>query len=70
MLWWFVGGMAVGILVVAIIHRLRTTVGTLLIDDSSPEKDIYRINIDDLDKLSSKKRVILKVKRERFNSPK
>lgn len=35
--------------------------GTLRIDHSNPEKDVYRIEIDDLDGLSKKKRVILKV---------
>lgn len=39
----------------------RTASGTLRIDHSNPEKDIYRIDIDDLDKLSRKKRIVLKV---------
>lgn len=35
--------------------------GTLRIDHSNPEKDIYRIDIDNLDELSKKKEIVLKV---------
>lgn len=35
--------------------------GTLRIDHSNPEKDVYRIDIYDLDELSNKKEIILKV---------
>ena len=35
--------------------------GTLRIDHSNLKKDIYRIEIADLDKLSKKKHVVLKV---------
>ena len=35
--------------------------GTLRIDHSNPEKDIYRFEIDDLDKLNSKTRVVLNI---------
>lgn len=41
------------------IHYRRT--GTLKIDHSNPEKDVYRLEIDNLDKLSKRKRVVLKV---------
>ena len=58
---WFVGGMMVGIIVAVIIHSLRTTVGTLRIDRTNPEKDVYRFDVDNLDKLSKQKRIILKV---------
>lgn len=39
------------------------TSGTLKIDSSNPEKDVYRFEIDDLDKLSKKSRIVLKVDR-------
>ena len=37
------------------------TKGTLRIDHSNPEKDIYRIEFDNLDDLSKSKKVILKI---------
>lgn len=40
---------------------LTSARGTLRIDHSNPEKDIYRIEINDLDALSRKKKVILDV---------
>ena len=44
-----------------IIFYIINKVGTLKIDHSDPEKDIYRIDINDLDKLSKKKLIVLKV---------
>ena len=35
--------------------------GTLRIDHSNPEKDVYRFDIDDLDSLCKKKRIIIRV---------
>lgn len=57
------GGLLTGSLIfnVACIAYLSRTYGTLRIDRSNPEKDIYRFEVDDLDVLSRKKRVILKV---------
>lgn len=55
-------GLLVGSIVSNIIFFIRyQTVGTLRIDHSDPAKDVYRIEIDDLDGLSKKKHVILKV---------
>lgn len=58
-----IGGLLVGSLlgnVVSIIY-IRRTYGTLRIDHSNPEKDVYRFEIDDIDSLSRKKRIVLKV---------
>lgn len=49
------------LLVIQIVWRIRSASGTLRIDHSNPEKDIYRLEIDNLDDLSKKKRVILKI---------
>ena len=55
-------GLVVGSIVSNIIFFIRyRTVGTLRIDHSDPVKDVYRIEIDDLDGLIKKKHVILKV---------
>ena len=55
-------GLLVGSIISNIIFFIRyRTVGTLRIDHSDPVKDVYRIEIDDLDGLTKKKHVILKV---------
>lgn len=54
----FVLGLLVGSLIISIKHLSK---GTLRIDHSNPEKDVYRFEIDNLDGLSKKKRIVLKV---------
>ena len=55
-------GVLVGSIISSIIFSIRyRKAGTLRIDHSNPEKDVYRIEIDDLGRLSKKKHVILKV---------
>ena len=55
-------GVLVGSIISNIIFYIRyRKAGTLRIDHSNPEKDVYRIEIYDLDGLSNKKHVILKV---------
>ena len=51
----------VSYIVTMIVMYLTSARGTLRIDHSNPEKDVYRIEIDDLDALSRKKKVILDV---------
>ena len=61
---WFCIGMLVGVVVTLIIgfSKLLTTArGTLKIDYSNPEKDLYLFEIDDLDELSKKKRILLNI---------
>lgn len=38
-----------------------TAYGTLRIDHSNPEKDVYRIELGDLDKLKKKRRIELTI---------
>lgn len=55
-------GLLVGSIVSNIIFFIHyRKAGTLRIDHSDPAKDVYRIEIDDLDGLSKKKHIILKV---------
>lgn len=54
-------GTLIGSIISNIIFYALSGSGTLRIDHSDPEKDVYRIEIDDLDNLSKHKRVILKV---------
>ena len=48
-------------IVTMIVMYLTSAHGTLRIDHSNPEKDLYRIEINNLEDLSRKKRVILDV---------
>lgn len=59
----FVCGVMVGVVIcyVGLFHIDSMTDGTLKIDHSNPEKDVYRLEIDNLDSLDSKTRIILKV---------
>ena len=55
-------GAIIGCVVSNIIFFIRYRYGgTLRIDNSDPEKDVYRFEIDDLNKLSKFKRIRLKV---------
>lgn len=49
-----------GVIAGAIASRLFTY-GTIKIDKSNPEKDLYQLEIKELDKLSKKKRIVLRV---------
>lgn len=59
----------IGIIVGAVVHALVSIMlrvifvgsGVLRIDQSNPEKAIYRIELNELDTLRNKKRFILKV---------
>lgn len=55
----FVAGMLIGG-IIAVIFR-RKPFGTLRIDRSNPEKDVYKLELGDLDVLAKKKRIVLSV---------
>lgn len=55
------GGIVIGIVITVIFVKVRTVQGILRIDCSDPEKDRYRFDIDNLDVLPKKKRIILKI---------
>ena len=57
----FVLGLIIGGVIVRFMYIRNTAVGVLLIDHSDPERDIYQINIENLDILSKKKQIVLKV---------
>lgn len=56
----FAFGVVLGVIIASVLKLVRTA-GTLKIDCSDPKKDLYMFEIDDLDSLSKKKRVTLKV---------
>lgn len=57
----FAIGLLVGILLNELVRHLQKAYGTLRIDHTDPEKDTYRFEIDNLDDLSKKKFILLKV---------
>lgn len=55
-------GVAEGVAAALALSKLmRKSEGVLRIDHSNPEKDMYRFEISDLDGLSKKKHIVLKV---------
>lgn len=55
-------GIVIGTLIGAVIFTWRPSAGTLKIDRSNPEKDQYLFVINgDLDQLSKRKKIVLKV---------
>lgn len=57
---YFIVGFIVGIFIMAF-GVLTLKVGTLKIDKISSDKDVYRFEVDNLDKLSKRKYVLMKV---------
>ena len=58
-------GFIVGIIIGALIANSKTIMGSLIIDDTDKNTDVYRIEINDLDIIPKKKRILLKVKNPR-----
>jgi hypothetical protein len=59
---WILIGALVSSAVANIIFFVRyRNVGTLRIDHSDPDKDVYRFEISNLDNLSKRKRIVLDV---------
>ena len=58
-----IGGLCVGSLIgnMICVAYFKNACGTLRIDRTNPEKDLYRFDIDNHDSLTKKKRIILKV---------
>lgn len=57
----FTVGIIVGSFISCMINNFKKSYGVLKIDMSDPEKDKYRICIDDLDKLNKKKKILLRI---------
>lgn len=60
---WLAGiiGATIGTIVTIIFNEMIFTHGTLRIDHSNPDKDLYRFEIKDLDGIRRKKRITLKI---------
>ena len=57
----FIVGILIGMVIATVIYSVCKTAGVLKIDRTSSDKDIYRIEIDDLSKLDHESRIILKI---------
>ena len=62
----FIFGFLSGIVLKTLIVNSKTKFGVLKIDRSKDEKDLYSLELGDLDSLEGKRRIILKV--EEINS--
>lgn len=60
-LFWSALGVITGSIVTHIIWFIRSAFGTLRIDHSNPEKDVYRFEVNDIDILSKKRQIVLKI---------
>lgn len=58
---WLLLGVLVGSVITVCVCLLKSSIGVLRIDCSNPEKDTYRFDLKDIDKLSKKKLIVLKV---------
>ena len=58
---WMLIGVAIGVILTQIVNYLRSAHGTLKIDHSDSNKDVYRLVIDDLEELSKKSYVFLEI---------
>ena len=58
---WFILGALTEAIMASIWQAIRSTRGVLRIDHSDPAKDVYRIELDDLDAVNGKKYVELKI---------
>ena len=56
------GSFIIGIIIGALLANSKTVIGSLIIDDTDENTDVYRIEINDLDVISKKKRILLRVK--------
>ena len=57
----FLVGLVMGAMIWDLILFFRKKDGTLKIDHSNPNRDVYRFEVDNLDSLDKKKRISLNV---------
>ena len=57
----FLVGIIIGSIISSIRYWTKRTSGTLRIDHSNPEKDVYRFEVDKIENLPKKKEIILKI---------
>ena len=58
---WMTLGAFICAITANVVDRIQSATGTLRIDHSNPQKDLYLFEIDEIEKLDKKKRVNLKI---------
>lgn len=59
---WLLIGIIVGACLSSVVFFItHPKIGTFKIDKSNPDKDVYRLDVGDLEKISKKKHVRLKI---------
>ena len=58
---WLLLGSAIGFFCTLLFILLTMATGSLRVDHSNPDKDLYRFEIEELDDLNKKKCVMLKI---------
>lgn len=66
----FIVGVVLGTIFTILFSHAKKPSGTLRIDRSNPERDIYRFDVDDFDSLAKQKQIVLKVDNDADLSPK
>lgn len=56
------GSFIIGIIIGVLLSNSKTVIGSLIINDTDETTDVYRIEINDLDVIPKKKRILLRVK--------
>ena len=62
--WMFLLGVFIGSLISTVLFHIRTARGVLKIDRFNNDKDIYRLEINNLDELDKKSKVLLKIEHD------
>lgn len=57
----FVAGVIVGSIMTQFFFRYKTTKGTMIVDLNNPEKDVFRLELADIDEIPESKHIILDV---------
>lgn len=67
---WISLGVILGSVIRTIILYWQAGFGTLYIDHSNPDKDVYRFEIEDLDDIYKKSKLVMNIKHHRGSSQK
>ena len=60
----FIVGLVIGIFVTWIFVKFRFTNGIFLINETNPDKDVYKMIVNDFNKLHKRKYLLLRITRK------